>query len=207
MRNQIGPPPDPLVKQLLETCVVFSPNPQDPHESYYHWDEYRLMLNLPLALKVIEAWKDQLADYEYVCPVGKSGLTLGVLAARAMRMPMIWIDKLGRVIPQSRDLVGKKVAVIDSHSFMGHHFSLAYSRLVARKAKRIGFFAVIVRDSQTDETSKKLLRLPYGPAYLISASRDIEALSNRLLKCRGAGASGVDAATILNSPDFWGRQD
>lgn len=207
MRSQIGPQQDPLVKLLLDTCVVCDADSNNPSNPRLYWDEYRLNLHIPLALEIVEAWKEQLSAYEFVCPVGKSGLTLGVLSARALSMPMIWIDSDGRVIPQSRDIAKKRVAVIDSHSFMGAHFSLAYSRLVARKARKVGFFAIIVRDVEIEGEVSNRLKLPTPPNCLVSSQRDLGLIKSKFEECLKCSLTEAETLRILSGPSFWGRQD
>lgn len=207
MKSQSAPLQDPLVKQLLDKCVIFSKNHPHSGDAYLHWDEYRLILDQGLATSVIDSWRDRLRTYEYICPVGKSGLTLGVLAARKLRMPMIWIDKDGRVIPQSRGLRDKKIAVIDSHSYMGAHFSLAYSRLIARKVKQVGFFAVAIRDLEDRSDNTSRLVLPSDPITLVSAKREFVLFKSRFEVCRGEALSDELCHTILASADFWGKRD
>lgn len=183
---------DDIIKRLISKCVVLLDNRPI-------WDSFCLLTNLYLVEQSIKSWESELKNFHYLCPVGRSGLGLATILFRVLKRPMIWIDNEGRVIPQTRPITGKKIAVIDSHSYRGAHFNLAYSRLQSRGAKTVNFFALVLCDNII---FPKKFQLPTEPKSLIEVQKHKQIFVERF-KELNVGIENAD--DILKSPEFWGR--
>jgi len=189
-----------LIDEILNHCIIKVTSDTDEHLPT--WEELGTLRNLGLTDKLLNVWNKQLSNYDYICPVGKSGLGLGVIAARKFQKPLIWIDGDGRVIPQSKRISRGSVAVLDSHSYLGNHFGLAYSRLNSRNASKIGFFCMALCDNM----GQQRLELPEKtPTHLISV---VQHRTRFIARFNSLGVS--DEKIIderLNDGRFWGRDE
>ncbi len=198
MVKNTGSPEDTLINDILRLCIDIPASSSENQQPV--WDELAVLKDLSLLECIVGKWKKDLSKSEMlICPVGKSGLAIGAMTARLFGQSMIWIDGDGRVIPQSREIEGKEIAVMDFHSFQGAHFSMAHSRLIARGASKVDFFCAVNCDHVEER-----LQLPDLVQTVISVSDHEQLFFDRFREL------GFDNKTLvvdcLASGDFWGRR-
>jgi hypothetical protein len=79
---------------------------------------------------------------------------------------------------------------------------MAYSRLRARRARKIGFFSLIVCDTDPDQR----LHLPSMPIGIVRTKDHLNLLQARFQRLIGEDIPVRDCEKYLTSDTFWRRQ-
>lgn len=191
-----------LKLELLTYCI------KQNDKGDFHWDEHRLCSNWELLLQIAILLKgklDSVAQTGHVlCALGHSGMVLGGLVARLIRMPLIWIDPLYCVVPASytKELKQKHVHLIDSLIVQGWNALNTSSLLTRYGASSSSLFVIVNCNNFHSNKRKKLHRL-----LQIHSILDVNANIEVLCRVMGMGFDEEKVRKIVGRESFWRQLD